>query len=917
MPADTKLFKVDSETKDITPKARRRLGDYLSSRTLKQDISGEFSPGEYTHSAPRPNTYPMEPSSFLFSSTEEGLANASRNGQTVFVDETSETLGLHRNQYLVDDDNKQFKDTLRNTENPIERDSFVKEINQDSNPLSKELKRQVSGVLKRNRFTIDDTFTETAQLVPIGDLSSGESLPISIETSAYDEMRKHGIRNLLLASGAPLKNLENPDEIKSLQSIAPDPQTLLNGLIRKSMDEFRREGKNDIPEENIPGAGLRGSRKSLNDSTQGQLNNYLEPFGGAFPVSTTLNAAILLTTMTAASVAVASTVGLLVKEIERTDYTNNEFSSLGSSLPKSRKLDLRIQDARGFISNTLGLAIPRSELPSLKPPIINNVPEPEPGLPVIKIPSLPYLENTLSGLTAFIGVNVNEDITPEQILTALSNLVGGAGYYAVIARSIIRNLDTFGNITVDAFSAGQGLVSGIQGTATIIQELKRNKLLRFVDTMARLGIATSQFLDNETTNLILPAQPGNEGSIEQAKRVSSGRRIEGSRELSYSFRSLDNMIPKLVTSTTNVSENRFLKERSTSLLNKAQNKITQEKANQIEEQLDAEYVPFYFKDLRTNEILAFHAFISSLSDSYTANYNDTSAYGRLDPVKTYKDTTRSISFDFMIVSTSPEDFDRMWYSINRLTNMVYPQWSKGEKIVGKGDNNNGTYNFTQPFSQVISSSPLIRVRIGDLIRSNYSRFNLSRIFGLGEDENYGRSAARIASDRSSVRSQVFQINQEANSLERDADNELFSGNLTNEEHKEAIEKIEKSRLSKIASLVIEEDSQDQNDIAARSAINNEFVSEDSKNAIVRSFEDASGKGLAGFITSLSYEWYSDTIQWETSKDSRAPTSCKVSIAFSPIHDIPMGLDHQGAMRAAPYPVGKIVNGIFGTNKKNG
>lgn len=844
MPADTKLFKVDSETKDITPKARRRLGDYLSSRTLKQDISGEFSPGEYTHSPPRPNTYPVEPSSFIFSSTEEGLASASRNGQSTFVDETSETLGLHRNQYLTDSDNVQFKDTLRNAENPLERDSFIKDINQDSNPLSKELKRQVNGVLKRNRFTIDDTFTETSQLVPIGDLSTGESLSINIETNAYDEMRKHGVRNVLLASGAPLKNLNNPDDIKSLQSIAPDPQTLLNGLIRKSMDEFRREGKNDIPEENIPGAGLRGSRKSLNDSTQGQLNNYLEPFGGAFPVSTTLNAAILLTTMTAASVAVASTVGLLVKKIERADYTGNEFSSLGGSLPKSRELDLRIQDARRFIANELGLAIPRSELSSLKPSIISD--EPELGLPEISIPSLPYLENVLSGLTAFVGVNVNEDITPEQILIALSNLVGGAGYYAVIARSIIRNLDTFGNITVDTLSTGQGLVSGAQGTATIIQELKRNKLLRFVDTMARLGIATSQFLDDETTNLIKSVSSKDDRDI-QIKRVSSGRRIEGSRELSHSFRSLDDLIPKLSTTTILNADNRFEKENSRGILvasgSMIETRITQEIANQIEEQLDAEYVPFYFKDLRTNEILAFHAFISSLSDSYTANYNDTSAYGRLDPVKTYKDTTRSISFDFMIVSTSPEDFDRMWYSINRLTNMVYPQWSKGEQIVGKNDNNR-TYDFTQPFSQVISSSPLIRVRIGDLIRSNYSRFNLSRIFGLGENENFNTDAGE---------------------------------EIVQEEFKRSI----------------------------------------TSNAIVRSFEDASGKGLAGFITSLSYEWYSDTIQWETSKDSRAPTSCKVSIAFSPIHDIPMGLDHQGAMRTAPYPVGRIVNGIFGTSKKNG
>ena len=43
--------------------------------------------------------------------------------------------------------------------------------------------------------------------------------------------------------------------------------------------------------------------------------------------------------------------------------------------------------------------------------------------------------------------------------------------------------------------------------------------------------------------------------------------------------------------------------------------------------------------------------------------------------------------------------------------------------------------FRQPFSQVIGASPIVRLRVGDVIKSNYSKFNLQRIFGAGESES--------------------------------------------------------------------------------------------------------------------------------------------------------------------------------------
>jgi len=151
----------------------------------------------------------------------------------------------------------------------------------------------------------------------------------------------------------------------------------------------------------------------------------------------------------------------------------------------------------------------------------------------------------------------------------------------------------------------------------------------------------------------------------------------------------------------------------------------------IENELDAEYVPFYFHDVRTNEIVGFHAFLNNLSDSYQPSFTATSGYGRVDPVYTYKDTKRTVTFSFYVAATSKEDFDEMWFKINKLTTMVYPSWTPGTRMFDALGN-----VITQPFSQKMAATPLIRLRIGDVIKSNYSRFNLARVFGIGTDTGF-------------------------------------------------------------------------------------------------------------------------------------------------------------------------------------
>lgn len=162
----------------------------------------------------------------------------------------------------------------------------------------------------------------------------------------------------------------------------------------------------------------------------------------------------------------------------------------------------------------------------------------------------------------------------------------------------------------------------------------------------------------------------------------------------------------------------------------------------LEDRLDAEYVPFYFHDLRTNEIISFHAFLTQLTDSITPVHTKTQAYGRIDPVLTYGSTTRRIQVGFTVYATNKEDFDDMWFKINKLVTMLYPQYTQGQMVQVGEEPSGGFFSlgsakadhsrFIQPFTQAIGASPIIRLRVGDVIKSNYSRFALARTFGIGD-----------------------------------------------------------------------------------------------------------------------------------------------------------------------------------------
>jgi len=355
----------------------------------------------------------------------------------------------------------------------------------------------------------------------------------------------------------------------------------------------------------------------------------------------------------------------------------------------------------------------------------------------------PYKTCVDRGLKIIFGTGQPPDIAKQ------SHIRQAPGYWLSVASSILKSYDNI----LDEFKE----LSQIQGSDSeqffkLMNAIKKNKLVSFYNTMATIGDVSleafaGQGLDKNAKQIkhprdvdTLPDGPGTRVGKSRKDFGFHDKQLAWSQNETPSAYLLPVNVIRAATRLDNVvfGANPFrgmigsdlAKNTYMSLNNDGTGaRIPKEVVKGLEDRLDAEYVPFYLQDLRTNEIISFHAFLTSLTDRITPKFNPSSGFGRLDPVQVYSETSRTVSVSFVLYATSKEDFNSMWYKINKVVTLLYPQWSKGTEVA-RGKNN----RFVQPFSQVLAGSPLVRLRVGDVIKSNYSRFNLARIHGIGDPD---------------------------------------------------------------------------------------------------------------------------------------------------------------------------------------
>ena len=923
------------------------------------------------------------------------------------------------------------------------------------------VRTKVSDVLKHNRFSPG---TESPYIQD-GEYSDGMfSIQQTMgrydedaEGVAFRELAKVGFSLMLSAAGADNTD-SNPDSTDASWAILQGipSQLQLTRVDRANLEVSHAHGNPNRHHDGIPSTvlgelGATGIRRkgqktealdAKNKKSYGQLNSYLEPFGGPLPTGMIALAILAAVAVLVAGIVLAAIISLI-------------FLIFPAGMTEETPEPLPMGAAAGqpdFGQFSLGKML----MTMLRMPILRS--------------GKSFLSAMFFGILQFYF----------RIIDVLSS-----GYFIVVSRAAIRDLEQISDSIAEAdFS---NIIGGLEAVFVVLDAFATSTTFQFLNTLASLGdivllsggltgkgamefsihgsaAGQPDVLPPAIANLhlksrtlmgedpdyrlawrfgstpsryLLPpnilgsqAALGNNEAFGVAGRMPKGWGFDGAKTTKFG-----KLPPDAGVAT--VAED----DRQSMVLG---GRYSADERQAFEDELNAYYIPFYFHDLRTNELLALHAFIDNFTDSFSPEWSNVGGFGRMDDVMVYKKTKRSMGLSFFMIATGPEDMDELYFGINKLVSMVYPQWSKGtQKRSADGKN-----TFIMPFSQIPTASPIIRMRVGELWSSNYSIHSLSRLFGLGtssftidekppyadtlginkqddmsekiqeildELEKYVTKAqngppsfADALAGNTSVATggivvagpeegytigmsviikpsrykvckfDATEINFKENffgklkvphSQESDRKGKIAGyviapivdvGNVdqseTNPTRKKAKTKVRYAVTIDPASPIaggLNEAAQEciicgdmdlilDHDQAAADAINavigtveagalpnplhndpepstfnaeklNKFFGDGNdvtNNSIARAFHESGGQGIAGAITQLDFDW--NIAPWDETPGRRAPTYVKVTMGFSPIHDIPLGLDSEGGLRAPAYNVGSIVRGLFGS-----
>jgi hypothetical protein len=481
----------------------------------------------------------------------------------------------------------------------------------------------------------------------------------------------------------------------------------------------------------IGGIGQRRKGKTTEDmvarnsKSYGQLNSYLEPFDGPLPVGM-----IVLAVLAAVAVLVAGIVLAAILTLIFLLFPPGEEEQPPEPMPMGAAAG---QPDHGKFN------VGKWLMSMLRVPILRS--------------GRSFIVCMLFGVLQFYF----------RIIDAVSS-----GYFIVVSRACIRDLEQIGEAMAEAdFS---NIVGGLESIFVVLDAFATSTTFQFLNRMAMLGdivcmsggllgkgeMAFSPWpqgaaaqpdnikpvlksLNEKSKTMIssdtpdyrlawrfgsLPSRyllPGNLLSVNSALGLNDAYGAVG--RMPYGFDENGNPTQKFGASKKGAVGD---PEKTTPAVLGGRFDAATRMA--FEDTLDAYYIPFYLQDLRTNEFLAMHTFVDGLQDSFTPEWNSVDGFGRMDSIMIYKRTKRNMGLSFWMVATNPEDLDELYWGINKLVTMVYPQWSKGSMRMDDKKN-----TFIMPFTQIPTASPVVRLRLGDLWSSNYSLQNLGRQFGLGSD----------------------------------------------------------------------------------------------------------------------------------------------------------------------------------------
>jgi len=137
----------------------------------------------------------------------------------------------------------------------------------------------------------------------------------------------------------------------------------------------------------------------------------------------------------------------------------------------------------------------------------------------------------------------------------------------------------------------------------------------------------------------------------------------------------------------------------------------------IELESSKEGMPFYFKDLRDQQTIRFRAYIEGLTDTISPNWEPTSYIGRSEPVYTYTNAERELSFTLKLFAQTKDELNMIYKKINRLTSLCYPEY--------------------QPIDLGVSSKGSTLMDRKERMKPPLTKFRLGELFGSEKNEMLG------------------------------------------------------------------------------------------------------------------------------------------------------------------------------------
>lgn len=757
---------TEEELLDLANDVKGLLGDYVS--FIVNDSSNEFKikPGnELAASSKRGDDLVLPEfqgaekvfvgqgtvlKSKLNENSNSGYFNSSGTDLNTLIDKTSGNFSNHDKLKEIQGRDRDKYGNI--TVNPPGEDNDI-------------VKATQKVFLKNNRFANVDNENTSAFTNENKNIADFESKDFNEGTMApqnefgnfkkddykvsIDELKEIGASLLLKASGfasglTPRDSGLVSDIEKNLASIN-SAFISDNGFNKKSTSDLRAKYAKGFPEDSL-GNSLRDGRgesigvdgDARNATTFGATYNHEYTFSTKNYRKHRIEAAVTLIALKSIAQSFYSTFLNLLRGKDRIDLAKSGENFVREN-PDSDPTEYMLGMSKTLSSNKINHRFKN---------IITNT-------------EYPYGDCVDEGLKLILG---RDDNDPSKAIKQ-DVISQSPGFWLAVSRSVLKSYNSIYDKHQFLFVATAESIAGEDLFRFYKDLLESNSLVRFFNAMAVIGD-----IHLRSNNGLKEGVAGNARDVD---KITDNRAIPGKsrkkfglnkNELSWNQDEPPSMfiLPANIIRAASKLNNtvygespvrgmfgsKLIKSTYTGVdVDGSYNRIPNEVVKIVEDRLEAEYVPFYIQDLRTNEILSFHAFLSQLTDSINPTFNGVTGYGRVDPVQIYQTTSRNLQVGFTLYATNREDYDAMWYKINKFTTLLYPQWTAGTLV---SNDANAKSKFYQPFSQVIGASPIVRLRVGDVIKSNYSRFGLARLFGIGDDNVSPKSSEGYAEGTRSV-----------------------------------------------------------------------------------------------------------------------------------------------------------------------